>query len=223
MAISRIEQHFGSNIVGCSADGLLPFSRVLDQRSKTEIRNLDVHIGIKKQVAEFQVSMDDLMRVHVVACSNQLNHEEADLRFGKTTTTTEHIHEGTGWAEFERHVHVLSILETVVESHDVGVFERAMDFDFCPKLFEENSTDCTTKTEADRTDLGLGFLGLERGLCDNFTCKSGIARILDFKHACKASLSQEAHTSKLKAVVPVNNDLWRCRRSSFAVLTRQRR
>lgn len=135
MAICRIKEDFGSDVVGSPANGLLPFSGILDQRSKAEIRDLDVHIGIKKQIPEFQISMDDLVRVHVLACSNELNHEEADLRFRETASSSEHVHEGTRWAEFEGHVHVFSILETVVETNDVGMLEGAVDLDFCPKLF----------------------------------------------------------------------------------------
>lgn len=74
--------------------------------------------------------------------------------------------------------------------------------------------------EADSTNLRLGFLSLERGLGNNFTCESSFSGILYLEYTGKTSLSEKAHTSKLKAIVSIYDDLWWCRGCRFAVLAR---
>jgi len=134
MAISRVKEHLRRNIVRRSTDGLLPLARILYQGGKSEVSDLDVHVSIKEQVPELEVAMDDLMGVHVVACANELDHEEAGFRFREAATTAEHVHERSRSAEFEGHVHVVGIFETILEVDDVGMFKRAMYFDFCVEL-----------------------------------------------------------------------------------------
>jgi hypothetical protein len=81
--------------------------------------------------------MDDLMGVHVVACTDELNHEEAGFGFSEPSAVAKHVHEGARLAKFERHVYVEVVLEAVAEVHDVGVRKRAMYLNFCVKLGSE--------------------------------------------------------------------------------------
>jgi len=62
--------------------------------------------------------------------------------------------------------------------------------------------------EADHTDLYLGFLSLEQGLSNNFTCEPSFSRILDLKCMGKASLSEKAHMSKLETMKPLQLQIW---------------
>ena len=80
--------------------------------------------------------MDDLVRVHVVASSYELDHEKASFRFGETAAATKHIHERTVVAKFECHVDVLFVFETFLEPDDIGVLEGAVDLDFGVELSE---------------------------------------------------------------------------------------
>ena len=80
------------NIVRGSTDSLLPFARTLYKRGKAKVANFDVHVRIKEKVAEFQITMDDLMGAHVMAGTGELYHEEPCLWFRKDTTTMEHAH-----------------------------------------------------------------------------------------------------------------------------------
>jgi len=161
MAISRVKEHFRRNIVWRSTDGLLPLARILYQSGKSEVSDLDVHVSIKEQVPELEVAMDDLMGVHVVACPNELDHEEAGFGLREAATTTEHVHERARSTEFQGHVHVVSIFETILEVDDVGMFKRAMNFDFCVELWI-NSLACyelewSQRSESEGVVEGLAF------------------------------------------------------------------
>ena len=48
MSVRSIEEDFRSNVVGGTADCLLPLPRALDECSETEIPDLDIHVTIEK-------------------------------------------------------------------------------------------------------------------------------------------------------------------------------
>lgn len=78
--------------------------------------------------------MNNLVRVHIMTGTNELHHEEPRFGFGEATAATEHVHKRSRCTEFERHVDVVGVFETVGEPDDVGVLEGAVDFDFCIEL-----------------------------------------------------------------------------------------
>ena len=100
VAIGSVEKDFGGDIIGRSTNSLLLFPRVLDESGKTKVANLDVHVHVKEDVAEFQVAVDNLVVVHVVAGTKELNHEVSRLWFGETLAAAEQVHEGAVVAEF---------------------------------------------------------------------------------------------------------------------------
>ena len=134
MPIRSIEEHLRGDIVRRPTYRLLPLAGVLNESRKPKVANLDVHIRIQEEVAKFQIPVDDLVGVHVVACADELDHEKASFGFGKSATAAQHVHERSRGAEFKRHVDIVIVFEALLEVDDVGVLERAMDFDFCVKL-----------------------------------------------------------------------------------------
>jgi hypothetical protein len=92
MPISSIKQHFQCNIVLGTTNGLLPLTRALNKGSEPKVTNLNIHAGIKEQVSQLEIPVDDL-RVHVVARPNELYHEEACFRLGEAAATAKHVHE----------------------------------------------------------------------------------------------------------------------------------
>jgi len=54
--------------------------------------HLDVHIRIEKEVAQFKITMDYLVRMHVVASADELNHEESCFRLCKPAPSSQHVH-----------------------------------------------------------------------------------------------------------------------------------
>lgn len=130
VSVCYIEQHLRRNIIRCSTDRLLPLTRILDQCRKPKVSHLNIHVPVKEEIAELQVTVDHLVLMHVVAGTNQLDHKEARLGLGEFASAAEHVHEGAGGTETEGHVDVLVIFETLVELDDVRVLKRAVDLDF---------------------------------------------------------------------------------------------
>ena len=75
--------------------------------------------------------MNDLVGMHVMACTNELNHVETSFRFAKPPSPTEHIHERARGTELESHVDIDIVFKTIFEVNDIGMFERTMDLNFC--------------------------------------------------------------------------------------------
>jgi hypothetical protein len=121
VSVCRVEQYLWRNVVRRSTDSFLPFARTLDKRSKAKVANLDVHVRIKEKVAEFQITMDHLMGMHVMAGTDELYHEEPRLWLRKDTTTMEHAHERAVRAELQSHIDILFILKAVEKPNDVGM------------------------------------------------------------------------------------------------------
>src|ERR1700683_1956342 len=61
--IGGIEQHFRCNIVRGTTNSLLSLAGALNERSEPKVTDLDIHVGIKEQVTQFEISMNDLVRV----------------------------------------------------------------------------------------------------------------------------------------------------------------
>ena len=92
MAVCGVEEYLWGDIVRCTADGLLAFAGVLDQGSKPEITDFDVHTSVQEQIPEFEITVDYLVGVHITASSYELYHEKPDLWVGEATSTAQHIH-----------------------------------------------------------------------------------------------------------------------------------
>lgn len=120
--VRSVEQHLRSDIIRGTADRLLALTRILNKRRQSEITDLDVHVAIQKDVAQFQVPMDDLVVMHIVARADELNHEESRFRLGEASTSTKQVHERAVRTQFKRHVDVLVVFETILKVDDVGVF-----------------------------------------------------------------------------------------------------
>jgi hypothetical protein len=93
VSIRGVEQNLWRDIVGRATDGLLPLARTFDKSSQTKVADFSVHVRMKEKVAELEVTVDDLVGVHIVASTNELNHEELSLWLCKDATVVKHIHE----------------------------------------------------------------------------------------------------------------------------------
>lgn len=92
VTVCGVKEYLRCNIVRGATNGLLAFTRILDQGSKAEIPDLDVHTSIQKQVSEFEVTVNDLVGMHIMARSYELHHKESDLGVGEATSATQHVH-----------------------------------------------------------------------------------------------------------------------------------
>ena len=102
-----------------------------DGAGEAKVADLEVAVGVEEQVRRLEVAVDDLVRVHVLACADELHHEEACLGLREAAATAEHVHERAVVAELEGHVYIVIVLEAILEADDVRMLERLVDLDFC--------------------------------------------------------------------------------------------
>lgn len=121
MSIRGVEQYLWCDVVGRTTDGLLPLAGTLNERGKTKVADLDVHVGIEEKVAKLQITVNDLMSMHIMAGTNELYHEKSGFRLGKNATVVQHAHERAVGAELKGHIDVLFIFKTIHKTNDVGM------------------------------------------------------------------------------------------------------
>ena len=145
---------------------LFTFAWLFDQGGKTKVTDFDIHVSVEEEIAELEVSVDDLMGVHIVAGADDLDEEKTCFRLGIPFAATKHIHHTAVVAELKSHVHVFVIFKTFLEANDIGVLERAVEFDLCIKLdgCERDVNFATT-----RQTLVLLFLLLSEDLATHLT------------------------------------------------------
>jgi hypothetical protein len=134
VAVDGVEEDLWGDIIRSAAYCLFALPGALDECCEAKIADLDVHVCVEEEVAELEIAVDDLVGVHIVAGADELNHEEAGFGLGEAAAAAEHVHEGSTGTEFEGHVDVLVIFEAFLESNNVGVFEGAVDLNFCVEL-----------------------------------------------------------------------------------------
>jgi len=74
----------GGNVVGRAADGLALFVRGIDATGEAKVSHLDVHGFAQEQVAELQITVNDIAIVNEGCCLYPLHHEETSLLFSSS-------------------------------------------------------------------------------------------------------------------------------------------
>ena len=87
-------QYLWSDVIGRSADGLLLLPVEINARGQSEIPDLDVHMLVEEQVAQFQIPMDDLLSVQVLKPLQHLQHEVLHLALREPALSLYQIVEG---------------------------------------------------------------------------------------------------------------------------------
>jgi hypothetical protein len=120
-SVCRVEKHLQYNIIRCSTNGLLPFAGTLDKCGKAKAANLDIHVRIEEKIVQFQIRMDHLVGMHVMASTGELYHKEPRLWPPKYATTMEHAHERPILVELQSHIDILLIFEAIDKSNGVAM------------------------------------------------------------------------------------------------------
>jgi hypothetical protein len=120
-SVCRVEQYLQHNIIRCSTNGLLPFAGTLDKCGNAKATNLDTHVRIEEKIVQFQIKMDHLVGMHVMASADELYHKEPRLWPPKDATAIEHAHERPILVELQSHIDILLIFEAIDKSNDVAM------------------------------------------------------------------------------------------------------
>lgn len=78
--------------------------------------------------------MDDTHVVHVLAGADELNQEELGFGLRVSFTPAEQVVERAVVTEFQDHIHIFIVLETVVKPHHMGMLQHLMQLDLGPEL-----------------------------------------------------------------------------------------
>ena len=127
-------ENLRGQIVGSAAHGALLLALVEDLGSQAEVAHFEAHSVRKEQVAQLEVSVDDLARVDVLDGVDELRDVVSGLNLMQALASLDKIREGLVGADVEHDVDVLFVFEVAVEADDVLVVERAMDFDLTGEL-----------------------------------------------------------------------------------------
>ena len=161
------------DIVGSSTNGSLTLSIELKFGGQTEITYFDLHLVVEEEISEFEISVDDSVTVQVFHSGADLVYVALDFELVKALTATQQFVEGLVLAQLEQDVHILSVLEEVLEADDVVLVKGAMDLDLGHQLLLGSS-------------LGEGGLGNYLGSGDSLVFEVG-----EFEAASETSLSEE--------------------------------
>lgn len=66
-------EDFWGDVVGCATNGLLLLAFELELGGESEIAQLDFHLVVKEEIAEFEVAMDHTVGHQVLETLNNLD------------------------------------------------------------------------------------------------------------------------------------------------------
>ena len=111
------------DIVGSTANRALPLTIKLELGSETEIADLDLHLVVKEEVAQLQISVDDAMTVEVLDSGADLVDVALDFELMEALTPAQELVQRLILAELEEDVDILCVLEEVLKANDVVLME----------------------------------------------------------------------------------------------------
>lgn len=127
-------KHFRSYVVGSSANGPLLLAFKIEFGCQAEVSKLNKHFVIQKQVAQFEITVDDPMGMQVLESVDDLSSVALDLQLVETLSSLEELVETLVLAKLEKNVNTFRVLEEVHELADVLVLYRAVDLDLGHQL-----------------------------------------------------------------------------------------
>ena len=122
MALLSLE-HLRGDIVGRTADRALTLTIELKLCCQTKITDLNLHLVVKEEVTELEISMNYTMTVKVFNRGTDLINVTLDFELVEALTAAQQLVQRLVLAQLEENIDVLSILEEVFEADDVVLVE----------------------------------------------------------------------------------------------------
>ena len=145
MPLLALFQDLGRDVVGRATEGASPVLRVLlvrDQEgSEAKVADLDVHMLVEEDVPHLQISVDDVLVMHVFDGAAGLDEIRAHLWLREVPSPPDHVHHGPVVAETKDDVGALGKREGAVELDDVGVMHLRVNLEFCLELFGRSASE----------------------------------------------------------------------------------
>jgi hypothetical protein len=115
---------------------VLLFAIVLKLRCQSKVTDLQVHVGVDEQIAKLEISMDHTVAMQVLACHDQVVHEEQGLGLiqAPTRTATHILIQGLVGAHLKDYKDIVRILKMIMELDYVLMIQSPVDCNLRAKL-----------------------------------------------------------------------------------------
>jgi hypothetical protein len=127
-------QDFGGDVIRRSANGVLTIGGTVDFGRKAQISDFNFHVFGEEQIAQFQVTVDDALAVHVLAGVRNLQHVVLRFLFREAHPAFDELVHGVIGAQFKNEVVRFHVLKPPVKFDNVLVIKVFVDFNFCLEL-----------------------------------------------------------------------------------------
>jgi len=122
-------EHLGRNVVGRTANSSLFLAIEVQFGCQSDVAQLYLHLVVQKQVSEFEITMDDPMRVQVLERLDDLHSVTLYFQLVQTLPAFEQFVHGLVLAKLQQNVNVLGIFEEMLELTNMEVLDAAVDLD----------------------------------------------------------------------------------------------
>ena len=128
---------FRCNVIGCPTNGFAFFVAIVDAGGQSQITDLDVQLLVEKQIAQFEIPVNDILVVQVLDCIQQMSHVVCGFGFRQSFATFEQFIQTLIVTQLQQDVTILLVFKEMFEFAHVRMLQRAMDFDLGLQLVEE--------------------------------------------------------------------------------------
>ena len=122
MALFTFED-FRSNIIRCTTNRSLPFSIELKFGSEAKVADFDFHLIVQEEIAQFEVSVDNSMRMQVFDGITKLCHVALYFQFMESLAPTEELVERLTLAQLKNYINVFSIFKEMLKPYNIRMVE----------------------------------------------------------------------------------------------------
>ena len=88
-----------------------------------------MHFLVDEKVAQFQISVDDFMAVHVFQCAYDLHNVALNLKLMQSLPPSQNLVEGLIVAELKENIDIVMIFEEMLKTDDMLVPQTPVNLD----------------------------------------------------------------------------------------------
>ena len=114
-------KHFRCEVVRRSTDCLLALTFVIYLSSEAKVTDFKLHTLGKEEVAQLEVTVNDLALVDIFHTFNELLDVVASFELVEALTTTNQIRKRLVVADIEHNINVVFVFEVAIKAYDVLV------------------------------------------------------------------------------------------------------
>lgn len=127
-------QHLWCDIVRCAANRALFLAVEVQLCCQSEVAKFYLHLVVEEKVAQFQVPVDDPVRMQVLQGVDDLHRVALDLKLVEPLTPLQKLVHRLVRAKFKQDVHILAVFEEMLEVAHILVLDTAVDFNLAHEL-----------------------------------------------------------------------------------------